>query len=247
MERYLYGFFLFFPLNAFKLIFLFGIPVEPVARKGMIIAIVMAFLSQLCGSYLFITYGSTIFAKSGTNMSKNASSITLAIVQLVGTIISAKFVETLGRKILLIISLAGCTFGQLTLAAYLLCDSLGYDVSMFNWVPVTSLSFVILVSGIGILSLSFICTVEVMPTKVRSFGVTFGMVVMNIVSFLTSISFPILMEIIELYGCMLILGVSCALGMIFVIGYMEETKGKTLDLLNAEKTNTTITSNNNNV
>lgn len=197
----------------------------------------------MCGSYLFITYGSTIFAKSGTNLSKNASSITLAIVQMFGAISSAKFVETQGRKILLIISLAGCTFGQLSLAAYLLCDSLGYDMSMLKWVPVTSLAFVIFVSGIGILSLSFICTVEVLPTKVRSLGVTVGMVAMNIMSFITAVSFPILMEIIELYGCMVILGVSCALGMTFVIIFMEETKGKTLDLLNEEKKNAT----NNNV
>lgn len=202
----------------------------------MMIGIVLAFLSQLCGSYLFITYGSTIFEKSGTNLSKNASSITLAIVQVIGTIFSAKFVETLGRKILLIISLAGCTFGQLALTAYLYCDSLGYDMSMFNWVPVTSLAFVIFISGIGILSLSFICTVEVLPAKVRSFGVTLGMVAMNILSFITAISFPILMETIELYGCMAILGVSCALGMVFVIFCMEETKGKTLDLLIEEKT-----------
>lgn len=205
----------------------------------MIIGIVLAFLSQLCGSYLFITYGSTIFEKSGTNLSKNASSIILAIVQVFGAIFSAKFVETQGRKILLIISLAGCTIGQLTLASYLFCDSLGYDVSMLKWVPVTCLAFVIFVSGIGILSLSFICTVEVMPSKVRSFGVTLGMVAMNIMSFFTSVSFPILMETIELYGCMVILGVSCALGMTFVIIFMEETKGKTLDLLNEEKTNAT--------
>lgn len=128
--------------------------VEPVARKGMIIGIVLAFLSQLCGSYIIITYGSTIFDKSGTNISKEASSIVLAIVQTIGTVFSAKFVETQGRKILLVISLAGCTFGQLALAAYLFCDSLGYDMSMLNWLPVASLAFVILVSGIGILSLS---------------------------------------------------------------------------------------------
>lgn len=218
--------------------------VEPVALKGMIIGIVLAFLSQLCGSYLIITYGSSIFEKSGTNMSKEASSIILAVVQTVGTIVSAKFVESLGRKILLITSLGGCTFGQFALAAYLFCDSFGYNMSMFNWVPVTSLAFVIFVSGIGILSLSFMCTVEVLPTKVRSFGVTVGMVAMNVMSSITSMFFPILMEIIELYGCMVLLGVSCALGMIFVILYMEETKGRTLDLLNEEKINATNTNNN---
>lgn len=51
------------------------------------------------------------------------------------------------------------------------------------------------------------------------------------------------MEIIELYGCMVILGVSCFLGVVFIIIFMEETKGKTLDLSNAEKEKSNATNN----
>lgn len=223
-----------FATNNFEIKF----SVEPASRKGIIIGIVLSFLSQSCGSYIFIVYASTIFAKSGTNFSPEWSSVVLALVQIFGTLIAARFVETQGRKPLLIISLAGCTFGNSAMAAYLYCDKLGYDVSMFTWVPVTSLGFVILISSVGIVPLPRICLVEALPAKVRSFGLTVGMISLSVFLFVTLALYPILLEIIDLHGCMLAFAATCVFGVVFVIVYVDETKGKTIDLLNEEKVTT---------
>lgn len=195
----------------------------------------LSFLSQSCGSYVFITYASTIFARSGTSFSPELSSIVLAMVQIAGTLLAARFVETQGRKLLLIVSLAGCTFGLSAMAVYLYCVSLGFNMSMFTWVPVTSLGLVILISSVGIVPLSLICLVELLPPKVRSFGLTVGTSSMSLFAFGLVITFPVLMEVIDMHGCMLIFAITCALGIIFVIFAVDETKGKTLDLLNKEK------------
>lgn len=200
----------------------------------------MALLGHTSGNFVFFTYASAIFAESGSNLSANASSIILAIVQIAGTLVAAKFVETQGRKLLLVVSLAGCSFGIFTMAAYLYCDSLAYDMSMFTWVPVTSMAFVIFISSVGIVPLGGICTIEVMPTNVRTIGLTIGMISMNISAFAIIYTFPMLIEIIQLYGCMAILGSFCTFGIFFVIICMDETKGKTIDLLNEEKVSTTI-------
>lgn len=213
----------------------FLIPGEPIALKGIMIGVVLAFLSQSCGSYVFITYASTIFEKSGTNFSSEISSIVLAIVQIAGTLSAARFVETQGRKLLLIISLTGCTLGLTSMAVYLYCDSLGFDISMFTWVPVTSLGLVIFISSAGIVPLSLICLVELLPSKVRSFGLTVATTSMSFFAFCVVMTFPILMEIINMHGCMLIFAITCALGVVFLIFLVDETKGKTLDLLNVEK------------
>lgn len=184
---------------------------------------------------MFITYASKIFEKSGTSFSPELSSIALASVQIAGTLLAARFVETQGRKCLLLSSLFGCTFGLTAMAAYLYCVSFGYDMSMFKWVPVTSLGFVVLISSVGIVPLSLICLVEVLPAKVRSFGLTIGTSSMSLFAFILVMTFPILMEIIDLQGCMLVFATTCALGIIFVSFVVEETKGKTLDRLNGEK------------
>lgn len=214
-------------------------PAEPSARKGIIIGIVLTILSQSCGSYVFITFASTIFARSGANFSTELSSIVLALLQIAGTLLAARFVETQGRKPLLIISLTGCKFGLSAMSAYLYCDKLGYDTSMFTWVPVSSLGFVILVSSVGIVPLSLICLVEALPTKVRSFGLTVGTVSMSASCFVIVALYPILLEVIDLHGCMLIFATTCVFGIFFVAFFVDETKGRTLDLLNEEKLGTT--------
>lgn len=208
---------------------------EPVARKGLTIGIILAFLSQTCGVIVFITYASTIFANSGTVLSPELSSIILAVVQITGTYLATLFVETQGRKLLMIVSLSGSAIGLLAMATFLYCDSLEFDVSMFNWVPVTSLGVVILISCVGIVPVSMISLVETLPTKMRSFGLTIGTSSMSFFGFVVIASYPFLVEVADMHGCMLVFAVICALGVAFVVVYVDETKGKTLDLMNEEK------------
>lgn len=135
----------------------------------------------------------------------------------------------------MIVSLGGSAVGLLAMSAYLYCDSLGFDVSMFKWVPVTSLGCVILVSSIGIVPVSMICLVEALPTKMRSFGLTVGTSSMSFFGFVVIASYPILMDLIDMHGCIFIFAVTCAFGVGFIIVYVDETKGKTLDFLKEEK------------
>lgn len=203
---------------------------DPHARRGTIVAIVLAFLCHASGNFLFLTYASKIFEESGSHLSANASSIILATVQIAGTLVAAKFIESQGRKPLLIVSLAGCSIGIFTIASFLYCKSLAYDLSMLNWVPVTSMAFVIFISSIGIVPLGSICTVEVLPPNVRTIGLTLGMTSMNIFAFAITNTFPVLVQTIQLYGCMMILGACCSIGIFFVLFYMGETKGRALDI-----------------
>lgn len=123
------------------------------------------------------------------------------------------------------------------MAAYMYCDSLDLDTSMLTWVPVSSLGFVILISAVGIVPVSMICLVEALPTKVRSFGMTLGISSMCFFAFVVLAAYPILVKLLEMHGCMLVFAATCVLGVFFVIFFVDETKGKTIDLLNEEKAN----------
>lgn len=201
----------------------------------MIIGIMLAFLDNTCGNFVMFTYASKIFEESGSHLSPNVSSIILAVVQLAGTLVATKCVETQGRKILLITSMLGSVIGLIAMATYSYCESLGFDVKMFTWVPVTSMAFVVFISSVGIIPLGSVCTVEVLPTNVRSIGLTIKLFLMNLFSFVFAGTFPILVEYIQLHGYMFILAIMCAFGVLFIVFYMDETKGKTIDLLREEK------------
>lgn len=65
--------------------------------------------------------------------------------------------------------------------------------------------------------------------QVRTFGYAIVIIWISIVSFIVTKSFPILFEIIDIHGVMMIFGVGSILGGFFVAFVMEETSGKSLD------------------
>lgn len=134
--------------------------------KGLFVGVTLTFLNILSGCYTFITYSENIFQKSGTHLSPNTASIILAFVQILGTLCTAQLVDSAGRKLLLVISLTGCTFGLSSMAMYLYLDAHDMEMTGFKWIPVASLGFVILIANFGIVPLTMVCVVEVLPTKV---------------------------------------------------------------------------------
>lgn len=116
---------------------------------------------------MFITYAAHIFEQVGASqIDPYISSICIAVVQLIGTLCTTRFSDTLGRKALLITSLLGSAFGMITFATYSYLKHNGYELSAFEWVPVVSLSFVIFIASSGVVPLMFLCTAEGLPAKV---------------------------------------------------------------------------------
>lgn len=57
----------------------------------------------------------------------------------------------------------------------------------------------------------------------------------NLAGFAAVKAFPILLVSLDLCGCMLILGIGCLVGAIFVVFIMEETTGQSLDDVDADE------------
>lgn len=123
-------------------------------------------INQFSGCFVLINYSATIFRDSGSELNPNMSSIILAAVQILGTYVSTILVDRVGRKILLIVSAASTSGGLAIMGLYSYLDKHGWDMQDLDWVPVTSLSFVIFIASIGILPLPFVVLAEVLPQNV---------------------------------------------------------------------------------
>lgn len=130
------------------------------------IGISLAFFSQFTGSFAILSYAVLIFKDSGSTIDPYLSSIIMALLQIMGNLCTTQLVDSLGRKILMIASLVGSAAGLFALALYSYLNQNGYDLSTYFWVPVISLSFVVFISAAGIISLSSVCTIEHLPSKV---------------------------------------------------------------------------------
>lgn len=101
--------------------------------KGMITAIAMAWFMQTTGAVLIMNYASLIFSISGSALSTNVSGIILAVVQILGGLVSTQLGDTFGRKTTLFISLSGSAFGLFTFMIYSYLQQNDYDVSNYLW------------------------------------------------------------------------------------------------------------------
>lgn len=185
-------------------------------------------LNQCSGGYIFTNYAATIFEKSFSDINPNISTIIMGAVQIIGTFSSLILVDRLGRKKLLIISASGLCAGLFCAGLYQYLYTI-IDLTSVTWIPTVVISGAILSGSIGVFSATFVVFVELLPSKVRSAGSMMCLVVLSSFGFLTLKYFPVILELIDLQGFLFLCSGVCLAGMIFIIVYVKETKGKPLD------------------
>lgn len=190
---------------------------------------------MLTAQVVFLTYGSNVIVKSGTTLPSGGSSIFMAIVMMVSSFVTYKLIDRKGRKFLLIMSLIGCAISHGIMATYMqinsqLTDESGLKSSIaFQLIPILCMASVIFMSSVGIIPITFICTAESFPNKLRPFGMTFSNMMLNSFGFVLYKMYPVLEDSIGLQACLIIFCMSSTIGTIYVAVFVEETKGKELN------------------
>ena len=87
--------------------------------RPLVISLALMFFQQFSGINAVIFYSASIFQAAGSSVDRFISSITIAIVQLVCTLLAALSVDRFGRRCLLLISGAFMAASLTGLAVYL--------------------------------------------------------------------------------------------------------------------------------
>lgn len=128
-------------------------------------------VNQFCGGFAFINYTAEIFAESGSSLSASTSAIIIAIVQLLGSVLSTLITEKMTRKFLYITTCLGTIVGLLAFGVHGMLST-SMDMSQFSWIPIASMSFVIFIASLGLMPLTFTILSEILPLKVRKFQIS---------------------------------------------------------------------------
>lgn len=135
--------------------------------KPSLLSMVIVVLSLCTGQFVIITFTKQIFDETGSNISSEYSSIIVALIQLIGSYVSTLVIERVGRRILLLISTAGCGICLFTAGLYFFLKQLEWDTSAFTVVPLISVGIMIFVFAIGVASVPFVVITEILPEKLR--------------------------------------------------------------------------------
>lgn len=201
-------------------------------RKACCIYLILCLTNKFSGKNPCMFYTETIFKEAGTSINATMSVIIYCTVELLAVATTTLLIlDRFGKRVLMITSTAGCCVSLLALGIYFyLKDYHSGIIESLEYLPLTALVSYNILFSIGLSFGPIAVLSELFPTSVKakalcladSFSVMMGVVVskffqLTIDEFQT-MSIPFL-----------VFGMCCLLGFVFVVKYVPETKGKTLE------------------
>jgi sugar porter (SP) family MFS transporter len=211
---------------------------QPAMRLVMTIGISVAILQQITGINSVFFYAPMIFEQSGIGTDAAfMQAVLVGIVNLVFTVLAILLIDKLGRRPLL-------GFGLMVIAACMMLLAYGFGSATYSEagelleINSTLILFGILgfVAGFA-LSLGPVMWVlfsELFPNRVRGVAISFVGLINSTVSFLVQLVFPWELEYLGNSMTFFIYGLFAIVGLIIVLKIMPETKGRSLEELEAE-------------
>ena len=192
-------------------------------RKPLIAALGLMIIQQFCGINAIIYYSTRIFASAGAGIGDAfMSTVIVGFVNLLFTLVAISLVDKAGRRPLLIIGLGG-QFLALSTVALLFGNGTGATFLLVA-VLVFIASFAMSIGPIGWLFAS-----EVFPGRIRGRAMSLASFTIWVSTFIVAQTFPMLNDGIGPANTFWIFAGVSLFGLFFVIRYVPETKGRTLE------------------
>ncbi|XP_038208433.1 facilitated trehalose transporter Tret1-like [Zerene cesonia] len=196
---------------------------------AILISLGLMLFQQLSGINAVIFYASTIFKMAGSTVDENVCSVIIGVVNFISTFIATAIIDRLGRKMLLYISSVAMIFTLVPLGAYFYIRDVGTDVSAYGWLPLACLVIYVLGFSIGFGPIPWLMLGEILPSKIRGSAASMATGFNWTCTFIVTKTFHNIVAVINMYGTVWLFAALCIAGLFFVIFFVPETRGKSLE------------------
>jgi MFS transporter, SP family, xylose:H+ symportor len=195
-------------------------------KTVIVIGILLSVFQQFVGINVALYYAPRIFESMGA--AKDASmlqTVVMGVINVLFTVLAIMTVDRWGRKPLLMVGSVGMAIGMFAIAG----------LSYFEIIGISTLVFIIIYTASFMMSWGPICWVlisEIFPNKIRGKAVAVAVAAQWAANYFISSTYPSMMEFSGAftYG---FYGVMSVLSLLFVWKMVPETKGKTLEEMEA--------------
>lgn len=192
-------------------------------KKALITGILLAVFSQFTGINAIMYYAPEIFKSTGTGRdSAFIQTIMVGVINVAFTLIAIKYVDSWGRKKLLLSGISGMTVCLFIVGLAFYTQQQGYLVliAILGYIAFFAMS-------LG--PLTFVVIAEIFPTKSRATAMSIATFFLWLAVFLVSQTFPILIGSIGSAYTFWLYTLISILAFLFIRKSIPETKGKTLE------------------
>jgi SP family galactose:H+ symporter-like MFS transporter len=205
---------------------------KPALRPAMIVGVGLAIAQQVTGINTVIYYAPTIFRFAGLSSASVAilAGVGVGAVNLVMTLVAMQLIDRVGRRPLLLVSLAG-------MAVSLGVLGLAFDLPRFagslGWIAVVSLMLYVGAFAVGLGPVFWLVLSEIYPLRVRGRAMSVGTVTNWTGNLIVALSFLTLTHAMGKAGTFWLYGGVSIGAWVFAYLMVPETKGKTLEQIEA--------------
>ncbi|CAK9315862.1 unnamed protein product [Citrullus colocynthis] len=215
--------------NVWKELFLHP---TPSVRHILIAAIGLHFFQQASGNDGVVLYSPRIFEKVGITSSDNKllATVAVGIVKTAFILVATFLLDRVGRRPLILISVAGQT---VSLAI------LGFSLTIINnshvkvtWPIVLCMAMIlsdVAFFSIGLGPMALVYTSEIFPLRLRALGVSVAIIVNRVTSGVVTMTFLSLYHALTIGGAFFLYAGIAAVGWLFFYVVFPETRGRNLE------------------
>ncbi|KAE8100246.1 hypothetical protein FH972_018162 [Carpinus fangiana] len=197
----------------------------------LMIGIGLLALQQFSGINGVLFYSSTIFAAAGVT-SSNAATFGVGAIQVIATGVSTWLMDKAGRRLLLIISSSGMTFSLLIVAVSFFLRGFVSDDSNFYGVmsimAVVGVVLMVIFFSLGIGPIPWLIMSEILPVNIKGLAGSVATLGNWLTAWVITMTANLLLDWSSA-GTFTIYMVLCAFTLAFVVVWVPETKGRTLE------------------
>jgi sugar porter (SP) family MFS transporter len=201
----------------------------PGLRSILFIGIGIAVFQQIIGTNTIIYYTPTILSTAGFGSTAAiAGTIGIGVFNILFTILGMLLIDKIGRKKLLLIGNIGMTIALGTLGVGMTW------VEVPVWLLLTCLSLFIVAYSASWGMVVWVILGEIFPMNVRGVAMGVASTALWLSNIVISMSFPVLVEAVGVGVLFLTYAVIGVFAFLFVMKYVPETKGRTLEEIELE-------------
>jgi len=205
---------------------------SPLLRPAMIVGVGLAIAQQITGINTVIYYAPTIFKFAGLSSASVAilASVGVGIVNLVLTVVAMQLIDRVGRRPLLLVSLAGMTLSLFVLG---LAFSLPQLSGSLGWIAVASLMVYVGSFAVGLGPVFWLILSEIYPLRIRGRAMSVGTVANWSANLIVALSFLTLTQVLGKPATFWLYAVVSIGAWFFAFLLVPETKGRSLEEIEA--------------